>query len=402
MTLRKSIICPACWREFPPGMVKFIATSERFQADPIAGPGEPLRFRAMRFDSLGNALDPGDSRCSGIACPHCHSEFPRVLLELPPMPISIVGAPGSGKTNLLASGLWRMAQRAADLGCSITDPEPRFNTIVHRNEDMLFSADRVDSDVTLPKTDVGGAELYRTVHINGTSEMAPRPAFFVVGIGSEPKSVLVLYDNAGEHFMPGSRIAGSDSATRHLERSVVIIVVFDPLQDRRFRQRFAPHAVGVGMDGHQRQELVFSEAIAKVRRLRSLSPSDPIDIPIIVALTKADVWGMSALGDSWAKVQGASAKALSSSEVLAQLKCVSDAARAAVSSVASEFTNTVKSQASNSWFVPVSALGTSPEMRDGRYVISAGSIRPCWSEMPFVLAMYLAGSRASPSGAVVD
>ena len=395
MTLRKSIICPACWREFPPGMVKFIATSEQFQADPIAGPGEPLRFRAMRFDSLGNALDPGDSRCSGLACPHCHSEFPRVLLELPPMTISIVGAPTSGKTNLLASGLWRMAQRAGELGCSIMDPEPRFNTILHRNEDILFSADRTDSVLILPKTEVSGPALYRTVHINGTAEMAPRPAFFVVGVGSGPKSVMVLYDNAGEHFMPGGRTALSDSATRHLERSAVIIVVFDPLQDRRFRQRFAPHATGPGMDGHQRQELVFSEAIARVRRLRSLAPADPIDIPIVVALTKADVWGRNALGDAWTQVEGTAAKPLGSSEVLAQVKSVSDTARAAISSVAAEFTNTVNSQASASWFVPVSALGTSPELRDGQYVIPAGSIRPCWSEMPFVLAMHLAAGSAS-------
>lgn len=394
MTLRKSIICPACWREFSPGTAKFIATSDQFQADPIAGPREALRFRAMRFDSLGNALDPGDSRCSCLACPYCHSEFPRVLLELPPMPISIVGAPTSGKTNLLASGLWRMAQRAEDLGCSITDPEPRFNMIVHRNEDILFSSNRADSDVTLPKTDIGGAELYRTVHINGTAEMAPRPAFFVVGVGSAPKSVMLLYDNAGEHFMPGSSTALSDSATRHLERSAVIIVVFDPLQDKRFRERFVPHMTGLAIDGHQRQELVFSEAIAKVRRLRSLSPSDPIDIPIIVALTKADVWGKNALGDSWANINRSSAKPMNSSEVLAQLKSVSDAARAAISSVAAEFTNTVKSQVSNAWFVPVSSLGTSPELRDGRYVIPAGSIRPCWSEMPFVLAAHLAAESA--------
>ena len=85
---------------------------------------------------------------------------------------------------------------------------------------------------------------------------------------------------------------------------------------------------------------------------------------------------------------------MNSSEVLAQLKSVSDAARAAISSVAAEFTNTVKSQVSNAWFVPVSSLGTSPELRDGRYVIPAGSIRPCWSEMPFVLAAHLAAESA--------
>ncbi len=284
-TIRRSIVCPHCWREFPPGQIRFISESQGLRGDPIAGPTEQIRFRAMRFDAAGNALDPDGARCSRMACPNCHSEFARALVEIPSIPISIVGAPSSGKTNLLASGLWGLAQRARDFGFSIVDADPRFNASIHRNESILFSGCDPNADVTLPKTDVGGTDLYRTVRIAGVEEMVPKPSYYIVSHDdNDRQSVMVLYDNAGEHFLPGSRVAGSESATRHLERSSAIIMVFDPLQDMRFRKRYGASADTEIAAGHQRQELVFAEAIARIRRLRGLASTTPIDIPVIIAL----------------------------------------------------------------------------------------------------------------------
>jgi hypothetical protein len=295
----RSIVCPNCWREFPPAHVRFISESPRLRGDPVLGPLEQLRFRAMRFDAAGNAIDPDDARCNRIACPACHIEVPRALIELRSRPISVVGAPGSGKTNLLASGLWGLAQRARDFGLEVVDADPRFNTTLHRNQNQLFASLNSDADVTLPKTEEGGNELYRTVRINGNEEMVPRPSFFVTRQeGSASRNVMVLYDNAGEHFLAGATAIGSDSATRHLERSNAIIMVFDPMQDHRFRSRFATGIDAPHTAGHQRQELVFTEAIARIRRLRGLDPSAPVSIPIVVTLTKADAWADSALGNA--------------------------------------------------------------------------------------------------------
>lgn len=91
----------------------------------------------------------------------------------------------------------------------------------------------------LAKTDQSGGDLYSRVDLRGRSELLLRPFQFLLtpaaaaqGNGS-PKRLLVLYDNAGEHFLPGSTL-GTD-ATRHLAQSRVIMFLFDPTQDPRMR-----------------------------------------------------------------------------------------------------------------------------------------------------------------------
>jgi hypothetical protein len=397
--LRRSIVCPNCWREFPPAQVRFIAESPRLVGDPVMGPLEPLRFRPMRFDASGNAIDPHDVRCNRMACPTCHIEFPRALLELRQVPISIVGAPGSGKTNLLAAGMWGLAQRAQDFGLQVVDADPAFNTAIHRNESLLFATEDPTQDVTLPKTDIGGSELYRTARIAGAEEMVPKPSFFLVKrVDEQRHSMMVLYDNAGEHFMPGTPLSMAATSTRHLERSSAIVMVFDPLQDHRFRQRYAPGHVAPFASGHERQELVFTEAVSRIRRLRGLDPAEPISIPIIVALTKADAWADAALAPGWSALSMPTAPAERRAAMARRVQENHERCAAAVAATCPEFLNAVRALASKVWLVPVSALGTSPaELPSGGFRLRAQDIRPQMPEMPFVLAMAIADRDAFPT-----
>lgn len=391
--LRRSIVCPNCWRDFSPQNLRFISESPGLIGDPVMGPLEQLRFRPMRFDASGNALDPEDARCNRIACPACHIELPRVVLEIGQLPISVVGAPRSGKTNLLAAGMWGLAQHSSWYGFQVVDADPAFNTAIHQNESTLFTNSDASADVTLPKTDVGGVALYRAVRVAGNEEMMPRPAFFLTHrIGARLCRLMVLYDNAGEHFLPGAQEASFGSSTRHLERSKTLVMVFDPLQDQRFRSRFAPSHQSQENAAHQRQELLFTEVVARIRRLRALDPSAPIAIPVVIALTKADVWAEAALGENW-PVLPAERDAES---ILRHLRELSGRLRDVMKGVAPEFEAVATALASDVWFVPVSALGTSPKKRsDGSYSILASEIRPRWAEMPFVLSLLLAEQAAS-------
>lgn len=396
--LRRSIVCPNCWREFPPAQVRFIAESLRLRGDPVMGPLEQLRFRPMRFDAAGNAIDPEGVRCNRMACPTCHIEFPRALLELQQVPISVVGAPGSGKTNLLAAGLWGLAQRAQDFGLQVVDADPAFNTAIHRNETLLFATEDPAQDVTLPKTDIGGSELYRTVRIAGADEMVPKPSFFLVRRVDEAKhAIMVLYDNAGEHFMPGTSVDMAATSTRHLERSSTIIMVFDPLQDQRFRQRYSSGHQAPFTSGHERQELVFTEAVSRIRRLRGLDPASPISIPIVVALTKADAWADEALGADWHEVSLPADASERRAALIARVRAIHERCIAALGATSPEFLNASKALADRVWFVPVSSLGTSPlALPGGGFRLRARDIRPRWPEMPFVLAMALADQGGLP------
>lgn len=396
-SLRRSIVCPNCWREFSPVEVRFVAESPTLRGDPVLGPDEKLRFRPMRFDASGNAIDPDEARCSLVACPRCHIEFPRALLELRSLPISVVGAPGSGKTNLLASGMWGLARRAADFGLEVVDADPRFNAVIHRNESILFAAASPDSDVTLPKTDTAG-DLYRTARIGGQFELLPRPSYFIARHSDDAdRSVLVLYDNAGEHFMPGSRVAGAESSTRHLERSAAIVLVFDPLQDARFRARYAPDFEAPVAESHQRQELVLGEAIARVRRLRALDPAAPVNIPLVIALSKADAWAPRAIDSGWSDLDMPRPGPGRRRYLVSRVREADAALREALSETSPEFLSVATALAEKISFVPCSALGCSP-VRDesGEFRLRAANVRPQWAEMPFVVALALSDATLFP------
>jgi len=389
MALLPEVTCPWCWRKFASWDVLFIAESVHLRGDAISGALEGVRFEAMRFDASGHALDPDGARCSRIACPHCHGELPRALLELPHLPVSIVGAQQSGKTNLLAAGLWKMAQNASRWGLVWTDADPRFNEVLHRNESMLFGVEQGDTIVTLPKTDVSGNDLYREVTIHGVVEIAPRPSFFIVGDQGSSRQMLVeLFDNAGEHFVPDHRSSRYEASTRHLQHSLALLVSFDPLQHVAFRQRHAPQHSVVGAR-HQRQDVVFSEMVARVRRMRGLSPSAPITLPVIVALTKADVWGAQALGDVWNDHTVLDrGETVPFCEVIALAERVSGCAKQMLSEVAPEFVHAVDNLASKAWFLPVSALGSSPQLIDGVSALQASMVRPRWAELPFAVVLH--------------
>lgn len=391
----RTVACPNCWREFHPAEVHFVAESPELRGDPVLGPAEQLRFRAMRFDPAGNALDPHEGRCQRVACPSCHVEVPRAVLEVPQLPISVVGSPGSGKTNMLAAATWRLRREAPGLGMQFVDAEPGFNALIHRGESRLFSSADPRGDVTLPKTDVGGADLYRMVRVGGHREMVPRPSYFRIRCADGPDSVLVLYDNAGEHFLPGTASAGM-VATRHLERSAAMVLVFDPMQDIRFRRKHAAGAFA-GAEGHERQELVLGEAIARVRRLRALDPSSPVSLPIVVAMTKADEWGASALGTGWDALPGDEGPAARRRALAEWSWAMGTRCRTAIAESSPEFLAALDSLSGNVRFVPCSALGCSPTTgTDGRRVIAASSVRPRLAEAPLLVAAGLAEPAVFP------
>jgi len=391
MVLLNEITCAWCWRQFSPLQIRFISESIHLRGDALAGSSEGVRFSAMRFDPEGNALDPDGARCNRLACPHCHGEIPRALLELPTVPISIVGAPSSGKTNLLASGLWRMSQLANDMGIDWLDTDPRFNELIHTNQASLFLSGPTVQNIVLTKTDTGGDALYRPVTIAGVVESAPRPAFYTAGRMSDSARVVVeVYDNAGEHFMHGQAAAKFETSTRHLLRSSAIILVFDPLQHIKFRQRFAPDRDGVGTN-HQRQELVFSTVVSQLRRLRGLSAVEPIPVPVIVALSKADVWGASVLGADWDSLVSRRGAIGSLDVLLEGATRMSRALRDVLAQVAPEFVGSVEALTNRAWFVPVSALGTDPKIdAEGNSVLRTSDVRPVWAEVPFALALTVA------------
>ena len=90
--------------------------------------------------------------------------------------------------------------------------------------------------------------------------------------------VLCVYDNAGESFLPGADTAASP-VTRHLAQSRVLLFLFDPTQDMRFRRlcrgttndpQMLERSERLERERPVRQETILAEAAQRVRRSTGL------------------------------------------------------------------------------------------------------------------------------------
>src|SRR5262249_38231646 len=153
-----------------------------------------------------------------------HLPIPRALVELQPLFVSILGAPASGKSYFLTAMTWLLRQtlpRSFALGFG--DADPASNRSLNEYEERLFLNENHDRLVALDKTALEG-DLYNTVLFNGQAVSYPRPFIFSLRpLDEHPNRQAVsklsravcLYDNAGEHFLPGQDTASSP-VTRHL------------------------------------------------------------------------------------------------------------------------------------------------------------------------------------------
>jgi len=136
---------------------------------------------------------------------------------------------------------------------------------------------------------------------------------------------------------------------------------------------------------------VFSTVVSQLRRLRGLSAVEPIPVPVIVALSKADVWGASVLGADWDSLVSRRGAIGSLDVLLEGATRMSRALRDVLAQVAPEFVGSVEALTNRAWFVPVSALGTDPKIdAEGNSVLRTSDVRPVWAEVPFALALTVA------------
>ncbi len=391
--LLAEITCPNCWHPFKPEDALFVARHDTLIGDPVAGPGTYRRFLPSRFNIIGDALDARGMACSQLACPSCHLELARTMLEFPPAFFSIVGVPASGKSYFLATLAWQLRKLGPQLGFNLSDADPRANHALHEYEEMLFLSHQPEVPVALRKTEIQGTELYQTVMMEGQRMSFPRPFQFALSASEHfpkdrpfPHRAVVLYDNAGEHFLPGSD-AGGSPVTMHLAKSSAIFFVFDPTQDPRFRQLHnLPQEARA--EGAIRQEIILNEMAARVRRFRGLGQNAKHDRPLVMILAKSDTW----LRD--AGFSGEPIVPVSSGRAQVDIKEVerlSALCRAELEKACPQVVSAVEGFSSKVLFIPVSSLGQSAEKfeKDGVpwYGIRPKDVKPCWVTAPLLWAL---------------
>lgn len=290
--LSGDLVCPVCWLRFDRGSARSVAVHDSLRGDSLLGEEARRRFSPRRFNAQGIALDDAGSPCPDLACPHCHHKLPGGFLELPHHILSIVGAPGAGKSyylsvliNMLQGTLFR------DFNLAFRDEDPTNNALLNEMRGQLFAAERRE-EALLPKTVLEG-RMYERLSRFGRKVALPKP--FVYGVsrpgGPGNACALVFYDNAGEHFQPSINLDDSPGAL-HVAASSGLLFLFDPTSHTGFRRKLAGHPdPQLSQRTHRdQQDLLIAEMESRIKRLRSLPPSQRVSTPLAIMIGKCDIW----------------------------------------------------------------------------------------------------------------
>ena len=416
--------CPHCWSEVCAHELCYIAESEHLRHNDTKLQHKPLRFLPDRFDDEGAALDEDNKPCKKLACPKCHLPIPRAWLEMDCFCISIGGAPNSGKSYFLASMIKRLRDVMNNpFWTHFTDADRVMNERIRKYEHDIFLAD--EGRVSIDKTDIVG-DIYNHSRINGrdTTQLA-QPFLYSTGPvqsrhpylqwAERSRRIYCLYDNAGEDFLPG-RARIEAPVTRHMKKADALLFVFDPTQDVRFRsyndQHFPDHKLPKIENEearqrvhNERQEEILDEMVAQIRTLNNLRDDETLGIPLIVVLTKYDLWkhwGSHIFPSGKApqdyfpcvllageKIGGYDAWTVDQYSIILKerLEKILSGLRGAAE----------KAAGNNVWYIPVSATGRQPEYGANDtgthcHYYRSGTLKPIWAEVPFLHAQAIVQS----------
>ncbi|MBQ4081576.1 MAG: hypothetical protein II596_12940 [Thermoguttaceae bacterium] len=409
--LLKTVVCPHCWTSFPPEDVLWIAESPALVGDMKLGETEHERFLPTEFDLRGFALDANGYSCREFACPHCHLHIPAASLEASTIFMSIVGAPSSGKSYYLASSTWRLRKiLPKKFKVDFTDAEPEMNRRLQEYESLQFLSEE-DRIVRIDKTEEQG-DLYNSVQYDDQTVVYPQPFIFLASPArdhpnrskaSSLSKTVCLYDNAGESYLP-TRDSDSSSSpvTRHLGRCGCLFFLFDPTQDARFRAACRVVSNDPQLDEGDRndefrrspirQEAVFSEMTRRIRATRGMYMNDRFKEPLVVVVTKLDVWQNLLPSNEFRKDPVSTAYyegTVYSYLRVDRVKAVSERLRSLLMKRTPDFVSSAESFAEEVIYIPVSATGVSPEIdpTTGRSGFRVKNINPIWVDVPMLYAL---------------
>jgi hypothetical protein len=145
------------------------------------------------------------------------------------------------------------------------------------------------------------------------------------------------------------------------------VFVLDPTQDAGFRAATGLPAVATPP---ARQDVVLAEMAARVRHHRGRRSDEPVDVPLVVAMAKADLWARAVGIDLAAEPYRADGIDPD------RLRAADRPLRALCERAAPEFMAAMRASFDRALLVPCSALG-----HEG-----SATIEPRWAAAPFVAA----------------
>lgn len=379
--LGENFKCPYCRTVSDIGDVLSVSVSPTLLGDAVLGEGEPSRFAPTNFTDNGLALDAEGGVCTDIACPRCHMALPPDILNLEQVVLSVVGTAGAGKSVFLASSIWQCRQvLKLKFGVGFRDLAPSWNTWIRAYEERLFFQQDDTKLQQIEKTDLQASNISRSVNLGGETVLLPTPSYFRIdgGKSDSGEKGFVVYDCAGEHFLPGADVHSS-LVTLHTLSADAILFLFDPSADPRLRS-LLDRGTGTASNSAQMQDVLLAELAAKAKKYMGNRSGRKLAQPLLFAVSKADMLrGELPVDASVYRPDETGRLTLD----VAALRDVSARTESFLDRHVPEVSATAHDISDDIWFLPVSALGHNP-LREG---VRPCDIKPIWAELPAVFTL---------------
>ena len=397
------ITCPHCWKEFHLSQVNYIANHPTLVGDSVLGEGAQMRFLPSKFNAQGYAIDSKGMVCRDMACPRCHLKIPEIILEEKVDVLSVVGAPASGKSYYITALTSMLKRNLPDyFDYTFTDADVSMNFTLNHYEDLLFH-NVSNRKVALPKTELEGANFSSRVNLNGFTVNLPLPYIFTMrkvhgnDASQNEKGFMhnvVMYDNAGEHFEAG-RESVTNLATMHLINSSLIMFLFDPFKDSRAIKSCDENdpQANVAMRSIN-QVQILREMINRIKKFRGMASYEKSDKLLTVLVPKYDAWDATfPFNLKELSFVSFDDKEFCNYLDLGILKLVSYSTRQWLLERVPEVVTDSESFFETVYFLPVSALGTSPsyDKETDMIGINPEEINPIWCDVPIYLYLWKCG-----------
>lgn len=257
--------CPFCMREYDKNRILYVCPDCGQSTVPKTFEREPIRCK--------------NGSCGGLAtlrkCPSCGQIIPKMALETPNLPFSIVGVANSGKTNYITVMLHELG-RASELRIALGHQTKE--TLERQNKNRR----KIYEEHTRPEATRAGENIPQIWYIRNLQKKFGNIV---------PSYTFTIFDGAGEDH---ENLDPSSTVCRYISASKAIILAIDPLVLSRIRKGgVVDHDVLINsLGGYQGSEKnaedVINSVAEYIKTARGIKSTRLLNIPVAVVLTKFD------------------------------------------------------------------------------------------------------------------
>ena len=258
--------CPYCIREYDLKEVLYVCPTCGEAVTPGFLEKEPIKCKK--------------SGCGGLAtqrkCPYCREEIPRIALQTPNLPFSIIGVSNSGKTNYITVMLNELGGAS---GLRLALGPQNKETREHQNNNYR----RIYEDHKPPESTAAGERMPQIWYIKNNLKRFGN---------NVPTYTFTIFDGAGEDHE--RNLDPSSSECRYIQISKAIIITLDPLILSSIRkggivdEKVMRNSLA-GSEGGYRNAVDIVNGLANyIKTACGINVKKLLNIPVAVVLTKFD------------------------------------------------------------------------------------------------------------------